>query len=304
MECYSMPIANKKPHWLKKKLPSGETLQKVQKTLRECRLHTVCQEAHCPNLGECYSQGTATFLILGDRCSRSCSFCAIQDAPPLPLNEEEPEEVSRAVEKLGLKYAVITSVTRDDLPDGGAAHFSKTIQAIRARSPGTSIEALIPDFQGSETALNSVIKSDPDVINHNIETVSRLYAEVRPQAVYERSLRLLERVRRRDSRIMSKSGLMLGLGESQDEIISVFEDLLGVGCQILTIGQYLSPSSDHHPVIRYVPPEEFSLLERIAYDMGFVAVASGPFVRSSFHAGEISSKAGVKRNAVNNKKGS
>jgi lipoic acid synthetase len=299
-----MPISNKKPPWLKKRLPSGVTLQKVHKLLKESRLHTVCQEARCPNLGECFSQGTATFLIMGDHCTRHCSFCAIRDDPPLPLDEREPEQVSRAVEKLGLKYAVITSVTRDDLPDGGADHFNKTIRAIRTKSPATSIEVLIPDFQGSETALNRVIMSGPDVINHNIETVPRLYAEVRPQAVYERSLKLLERVATKDNKILTKSGLMLGLGESHEEVIGAFEDLLNIGCQILTLGQYLSPSPDHHPVIRYVPPEEFSRLERIAYEMGFTAVASGPFVRSSFHAGEISSKAGVKRNAVNNKKGS
>lgn len=283
----------KKPPWLKKRLPSGETLQKVHDLLKESQLHTVCQEAHCPNLGECFSQGTATFLIMGDRCTRNCSFCAIKQETPIPLYEHEPEEVSRAVEELALKYAVITSVTRDDLPDGGADHFSKTIRAIRARSPGTSIEVLIPDFQGSKSALEKVITSGPDVINHNLETVPRLYDDVRPQAVYGRSLKLLERVGLADSGILTKSGLMLGLGESQGEIIDVFEDLLGVGCQILTLGQYLSPSSDHHPVVRYVPPEEFHRLEEIAYEMGFTAVASGPFVRSSYHAGDISFKAGV-----------
>lgn len=290
--CMKSEVQLKKPPWLKKRLPAGGTLQKVYKLLRECRLHTVCQEAHCPNLGECFSQGTATFLIMGDRCTRDCSFCAIRHDHPLPLDEGEPEEVSRAVKALGLKYAVITSVTRDDLPDGGADHFGKTIRAIRAESPGTSIEVLIPDFQGSETALKRVIMSGPDVINHNLETVPRLYSRVRPQAVYERSLELLERVWKPDSSILRKSGLMLGLGESQREIIEVFEDLLEAGCQILTLGQYLSPSSDHHRVVRYLPPEEFSRLETIAYEMGFIAVASGPFVRSSYHADEISLKAG------------
>jgi len=294
----------KKPPWLKKRLPSGETLQKVHKLLRDCRLHTVCQEAHCPNLGECFSQGTATFLIMGDRCTRNCGFCAIRHDPPLPLDEGEPEKVSKAVEELGLRYAVITSVTRDDLPDGGADHFSKTIRAIRAGSPGTSIEVLIPDFQGSETALGRVVTSGPDVINHNIETVPRLYAEVRPQAVYERSLKLLDRVRMLDSRVVTKSGLMLGLGEGHKEIKGVFEDLLNAGCQILTLGQYLPPSSDHHRVARYVPPDEFSRLEKIAYEMGFISVASGPFVRSSYHAGEMSLKAEVKRSAVSKNKDS
>jgi lipoic acid synthetase len=280
-------INMKKPPWLKKRLASGETYQKVNTLLKQSRLHTVCQEAHCPNLGDCFSEGTATFMILGDRCTRNCTFCAIRHDHPLPLNDVEPEEVSKAVKTLGLKYAVITSVTRDDLPDGGAGQFAKTIQAIRAVSPGTSIEVLIPDFQGSEGALATVIASGPDVINHNIETVPRLYAEVRPQAVYKRSLQLIERVGKMDGRILSKSGLMLGLGESREEIIGVLEDLLKAGCRVLTLGQYLSPSPGHHPVVRFLQPEEFSSLESAAQKMGFAAVASGPFVRSSFHAGEM-----------------
>ena len=277
----------KKPPWLKKRLASGETYRKVFRLLKESHLHTVCQEAHCPNLGECFSEGTATFMILGDQCSRNCSFCAVRHDPPLPLDEDEPEEVSKAIKALGLKYAVITSVTRDDLPDGGADQFGKTVRAVRAESPETSVEVLIPDFKGSKTALVKVVTSRPDVINHNLETVPRLYPEVRPQAVYERSLQLLERIEKMDRRILTKSGLMLGLGESREEIIGVFEDLLKAGCRILTMGQYLCPSSDHHPVVRYVHPQEFSDLESIAKEMGFVAVASGPFVRSSFHAGEI-----------------
>jgi lipoyl synthase len=285
----------KKPPWLKKRLASGETYRKVFKLLKESHLHTVCQEAHCPNVGECFSEGTATFMILGDRCTRNCTFCAIRHDPPLPMDEGEPEEVSKAVKALGLKYAVITSVTRDDLPDGGADQFGKTVLAIQAESPKTSVEVLIPDFQGSETALAKVVTTGPDVINHNLETVPRLYAEVRPQAVYERSLQLLERVGKRDRRILTKSGLMLGLGESREEIIGVLEDLLKVGCQMLTLGQYLSPSSDHHPVVRFLPPEEFSNLEEIARKMGFTAVASGPFVRSSFHAGEMFLKDPVSR---------
>jgi lipoic acid synthetase len=281
----------KKPPWLKKRLASGETYRKVFRLLKESHLHTVCQEAHCPNVGECFSEGTATFMILGDRCSRNCTFCAIRHDLPLPLDEGEPEEVSKAVKALGLRYAVITSVTRDDLPDGGADQFDRTVRAVRAESPGTSVEVLIPDFQGSKTALLKVVTSRPDVINHNLETVPRLYPEVRPQAVYERSLQLLERIEKMDRRILTKSGLMLGLGESREEIIGVFEDLLKVGCRILTIGQYLSPSSDHHPVVRYLPPKEFSELELIAKEMGFFAVAAGPFVRSSFHAGEMFFKA-------------
>ena len=277
----------KKPPWLKKRLASGETYQKVNTLLKESRLHTVCEEAHCPNLGDCFSEGTATFMILGDRCTRNCTFCAIRHDHPRPLDDGEPEEVSKAVKALGLKYAVITSVTRDDLPDGGAGQFAKTIQAIRAESPGTSIEVLIPDFKGSEDALATVIGSGPDVINHNLETVPRLYAEVRPQAVYKRSLQLIERIVKMDGQILTKSGLMLGLGESREEIIGVLEDLLKAGCRVLTLGQYLSPSPGHHPVVRFLQPEEFSHLESTAQKMGFAAVASGPFVRSSFHAGEM-----------------
>ena len=277
----------KKPSWLKKRLASGEIYQKVYKLLKESHLHTVCQEAHCPNLGDCFSEGTATFMILGDRCTRNCTFCAIRHDYPLPLDASEPQEVSKAVKALRLKYAVITSVTRDDLPDGGACQFEKTIQAIRAESPGTSIEVLIPDFQGAESALATVVASGPDVINHNLETVPRLYAEVRPQAVYERSLQLIERVGKMDGRILTKSGLMLGLGESREEIMGVLKDLLEAGCRALTLGQYLSPSPDHHPVVRFLHPEEFSSLKSAAQEMGFAAVASGPFVRSSFHAGEI-----------------
>ena len=281
----------KKPPWLKKRLASGETYRKVFKLLKESHLHTVCQEAHCPNLGDCFSEGTATFMILGDRCTRNCTFCAIKHDHPLPLDEGEPEEVSKAVKALGLRYAVITSVTRDDLPDGGADQFGKTVRAIRAESPKTSVEVLIPDFQGSKNALAKVVRSRPNVLNHNLETVPRLYAEVRPQALYGRSLQLLERIEKMDRRILTKSGLMLGLGESREEIVGVFEDLLKAGCRILTLGQYLAPSSDHHPVVRYLPPEEFSDIESIAKAMGFVAVASGPFVRSSFHAGEMFFKA-------------
>ena len=281
----------KKPPWLKKRLASGETYQKVNTLLKESRLHTVCEEAHCPNLGDCFSEGTATFMILGDRCTRNCTFCAIRHDHPRPLDDGEPEEVSKAVKALGLKYAVITSVTRDDLPDGGADQFGKTVRAIRAESPKTSVEVLIPDFQGSKNALAKVVRSRPNVLNHNLETVPRLYAEVRPQALYGRSLQLLERIEKMDRRILTKSGLMLGLGESREEIVGVFEDLLKAGCRILTLGQYLAPSSDHHPVVRYLPPEEFSDIESIAKAMGFVAVASGPFVRSSFHAGEMFFKA-------------
>jgi len=276
-----------KPDWLKKRIPSGQACTEVSSLLRDRQLHTVCQEAHCPNLGECFSRGTATFMILGDKCTRSCSFCAVRHDIPLPLDVGEPQRVAMAVEELGLRYVVITSVTRDDLPDGGAFHFAKTIRSIRDQMPNTRVEVLVPDFQGSEWALNIVMEARPDVINHNIETVPRLYPEVRPQADYKRSLQLLKRSKKIDHRILTKSGLMLGLGEDHEEVLNVLEDLLESGCQLLTIGQYLRPSLRHHQVIRFVPPEEFTQWGELASRMGFLAVASGPFVRSSFKAAEM-----------------
>jgi len=281
-----------KPPWLKKRLPAGQTYHKMFKFLRECSLHTVCEEAHCPNLGECFSKGTATFMILGDMCTRNCSFCAVGHGRPLPPDEDEPEMVAKAVKELGLRYAVITSVTRDDLPDGGAAHFAETIRCVKEGNPGTRVEVLIPDFKGSESALNVVVEARPDVINHNIETVPSLYPHVRPQAKYERSLQLLKRVGIMDHRIMTKSGLMLGLGEEPAEVIEAMRDLIDAGCRILTLGQYLAPSSAHHRVVRYLPPREFAEWEKKAYQLGFTGVAAGPFVRSSYHAADTFLKAG------------
>jgi lipoic acid synthetase len=279
-----------KPDWLKKRIPSGQACTEVSSLLRDRQLHTVCQEAHCPNLGECFSRGTATFMILGDRCTRNCNFCAVHHDSPLPPDEGEPQRVAMAVEALGLRYVVITSVTRDDQPDGGAFHFAKTIRSIKARMPNTRIEVLVPDFQGSEWALKIVIEAKPDVINHNVETVPKLYPEVRPQADYRRSLQLLTRCGEMDGRIVTKSGLMLGLGEDHEEVLNVLEDLLESGCQLLTIGQYLRPSSGHHQVIRFVPPEEFTQWGELASRKGFLAVASGPFVRSSFKASDMFQK--------------
>jgi lipoic acid synthetase len=276
-----------KPDWLKKRIPSGQACTEVSSLLRDRQLHTVCQEAQCPNLAECFSRGTATFMILGDRCTRNCNFCAVHHDSPLPPDEGEPQRVAMAVEALGLRYVVITSVTRDDQPDGGAFHFAKTIRSIKARMPNTRIEVLVPDFQGFEWALKIVIEAKPDVINHNVETVPKLYPEVRPQADYKRSLQLLKRSKEIDHRILTKSGLMLGLGEDHEEVLNVLEDLLESGCQLLTIGQYLRPSSRHHQVIRFVPPEEFTQWGELASRMGFLAVASGPFVRSSFKAAEM-----------------
>jgi lipoic acid synthetase len=276
-----------KPPWLKRRIPSGSTYQEVQRLLRDTSLHTVCREACCPNLGECYSRGTATFLILGDRCTRNCRFCAVSHGAPLPPDLNEPARVAQAVAKLGLRYVVITSVTRDDLPDGGARIFSETIRMIRTRTPGTMAEVLIPDFQGNWEALKIVLEARPDVLNHNIETVPRLYPTVRPRALYQRSLELLRQAGHLDPSIPTKSGFMLGLGEAAEEVRQVMHDLRGAGCHILTLGQYLQPSQNHLPVERFVSPEEFAGWKGTALAMGFAEVASGPFVRSSYHAHEL-----------------
>ncbi|MBW2028154.1 MAG: lipoyl synthase [Deltaproteobacteria bacterium] len=276
-----------KPEWLRKRVVTGRVYRNVLDLLKKSGLHTVCQEAHCPNLGECFAQGTSTFMILGDRCTRGCTFCAVRQDVPLPLDGEEPEKVAEAVRELGLRYAVITSVTRDDLADGGASHFAKTVRSVKRRNPGTLVEVLIPDFMGSRRALEEVVGAGPEVINHNMETVPRLYPSVRPGAVYRRSLNLLRRVKEMDQRVVTKSGLMLGLGEGIGEIGGVFQDLRRAGCDLLTLGQYLAPSSVHRPVARFVPPDEFDRLKEKALGIGFKAVASGPFVRSSYHAGEM-----------------
>ena len=259
----------------------------TEQLLRDLQLHTVCEEATCPNRMECFSKRTATFMILGENCTRNCTFCDVHSGTVLPPDPEEPAHVAEAVRKLGLKHAVITSVTRDDLPDGGAFHFVKVIEAVRKISSGTTIEVLIPDFLGDADALQKVIDAGPEIINHNVETVPSLYPEVRPQADYKRSLELLGRVKQADPSMITKSGIMLGLGETEVEVVRVLQDLRDVGCDFLTIGQYLSPSKEHHPVIEYVYPETFSRLEKEAYGLGFFAVASAPFVRSSYHAGEM-----------------
>jgi len=277
----------RKPPWLKRRIPGGRTYQKVYRILQRNELHTVCQEAHCPNLGECFSRGTATFLILGDRCTRRCRFCAVTHGPIGSPDPEEPRRVAEAAQSMDLRFVVVTSVTRDDLSDGGAGHFGQTIREIRQRVPKARVEVLVPDFQGSYSALAAVVQALPDVLSHNLETVLRLYPEVRPGASYSRSLHLLKRVRRLAPDIPTKSGLMLGLGESAEELRQTLFDLLEVGCQILTLGQYLQPSRDHLPVKRFVAPEEFECWRRVSQEMGFHAVASGPLVRSSYHAGEL-----------------
>ena len=276
-----------KPPWLKKRIPPFEDLVKVKSILDSVELHTVCEEARCPNLGECFSKGTATILVLGRICTRNCGFCAVEHGVSVPPDEEEPEKVAQAVRKMDLHYVVITSVTRDDLPDGGASHFAKTIQAIRALDREIQIEVLIPDFKGDPSSLTTVLNEGPDVLNHNVETIPRLYREVRPQADYRRSLRLLKRAKERDTRTLTKSGFMLGLGETEEEILSLLRHLSGVGCDFLTIGQYLRARPDRLPVVRYIPPEEFEEFKKIGEDMGFKSVASGPFVRSSFHAAQM-----------------
>jgi len=279
--------ATPRPPWLKLRLPSGPAYEQVRNLLKEGRLHTVCQEARCPNMWECFSQKTATFLILGDRCTRNCGFCAVAHGPAGPPDTEEPLRVAAAVEQMALKYVVITSVTRDDLSDGGSGVFADTIGSIRDRMPGTFIEVLTPDFMGNIKAIERVILARPHVFNHNIETVPRLYPAVRPQADYRRSLKVLEMAKKIDPNIITKSGIMLGLGERKEEVIETFQDLLHVGCNILTIGQYLQPTKQHLPVIRFVPPEEFKKLRDDAIRMGFDEVASGPFVRSSYHAKDL-----------------
>ena len=278
------PPPLRKPDWLKRRLPTGETFNQVRELIEAGKLHTVCQEAKCPNIWECYSHRTATFLILGERCTRNCRFCSVAAGLPEPLDLDEPGRVAEAVERMGLKYAVVTSVTRDDLPDGGAAHFAATIGEIRRRVPEAEIEVLIPDFQGDRAALETVLRARPDVLNHNIETVPRLYSRVRPRADYRRSLELLRRAGESAPLIPTKSGMMLGLGERPEEIRQTLQDLREVGCRILTLGQYLQPSPTHLPVEAYIPPEDFENWRKAALELGFSEVASAPFVRSSYHA--------------------
>jgi len=268
-------------------LPKGATYEKVRTLLKKSQLHTVCQEAKCPNLWECFSRRTSTFLIMGPNCTRNCRFCAVGHGPLGPPDPGEPERVAEAVARMGLRYVVVTSVTRDDLPDGGAEFFAETIREIRKRVPEALVEVLIPDFKGNGDALKKVMKARPDVLNHNIETVPRLYPSVRPEAVYERSLQVLAHAKAYDPLIPTKSGLMLGLGETPEELEKTLQDLLGAGCTMLTLGQYLQPSKEHVPVQRFVPPEEFDRWKEIALEKGFSEVASGPFVRSSYHAKEL-----------------
>lgn len=280
-------IRTGKPAWLRRKLPSGPQYERIRSMIDKSRLHTVCQEANCPNQFECFSAHTATFLIMGGTCTRNCRFCNIDGGQPGPLDPDEPRRVAQAAADMKLRYVVVTSVTRDDLPDGGAAHFAATIRALREKITGVQVEVLIPDFQGDKKALETVMAARPEVLNHNMETVKRLYPEARPQAEYRRSLNLLARVRQIDPSIPAKSGIMLGLGESEDEVRQTIADIHETGCRMLTIGQYLQPTANHLPVVDFVPPETFDHWRRVALEIGFEKVASGPFVRSSYHAGEM-----------------
>jgi len=273
----------RKPEWLKKQFdPIAES--RMTALLRSLSLHTVCEDANCPNRSECFKSRTATFLILGDVCTRGCRYCAVAKGAPQVLDPDEPQRVAEAAEKLELRHVVITSVTRDDLPDGGADHFAQTILALRKRLPLSTIEVLIPDFQGSEASLNLVINAKPDIINHNVETVPSLYPVVRPQADYARSLELLRRVKQ--AGLYSKTGFMVGLGETRQDVLALMDDLVAAGCDMLTIGQYLQPSKNHLPVVEFITPAQFDEYKEIALEKGIRFVASGPFVRSSYHAAE------------------
>jgi lipoyl synthase len=275
-----------KPEWLKVRAPGSPNYLRLKGLMRELNLHTVCEEARCPNIGECWNHGTATFMILGETCTRACAYCAVAHGRPEPVDAAEPERVAHAIETLGLNYVVITSVDRDDLEDGGASIFAGTIRETRKRLPACRIEVLIPDFQGDEAALRTVLDAGPDVLNHNTETVPRLYRMARSGGRYSRTLELLQRARDYAPHIPTKTGLMVGLGEEPDEVLATLSDLRGVDCQILTIGQYLRPTEAHAPMVRYYDPAEFAELKRAALDMGFVHVESGPLVRSSYHAHE------------------
>jgi len=275
-----------RPAWLRAPAPVGDNYRELKSLVAGLGLHTVCESAACPNVGECWNHRTATFMILGNVCTRRCGFCAVQKGAPLPVDYDEPRRVAEAVAALGLRYAVITSVNRDDRKDGGAELFALTIRAIRRRVPGCRVEVLIPDFQGSHPALDIVLDAAPDVLNHNIETVPRLYRQVRLGARYERSLDVLAYSKRARPGIPTKSGLMLGLGETNDELLDVLRDLAAHSVDILTLGQYLRPSPKHLPVIRYVPPDEFAALRRQGYELGFRHVEAGPLVRSSYHAAD------------------
>lgn len=276
-----------KPSWLRRRMPPPGQHETVRAAIQGLGLHTVCAEAQCPNQMECFGRGTATFLLLGPGCTRNCTFCAVDKSEVRPQDSHEPARIAQAVAGLALDFCVLTMVTRDDLPDGGADHIARAVAAIRRERPAMGIELLISDLGGNWGALDEVLKARPEVLNHNVETVPRLYPTVRPQADYRRSIALLERASSHHPPMVTKSGIMVGLGESREELLETVQDIRNAGCQLLTLGQYLAPSKRHHPVVRYVPPEEFAEYETLARKMGFAGVASAPFVRSSYEAGRL-----------------
>jgi len=278
--------ADRKPPWLKVPAPGGPNYVALKQLMRDHALHTVCEEAHCPNIGECWEHRAATFMILGDVCTRNCAYCAVAHGTPAALDEDEPIRLATAVERMGLRHVVITSVDRDDLPNGGAEIFAAAIAEIRRRTPDTSVEVLIPDFKGSEQALRIVVQAHPDILNHNLETIDRLYRLARPGGRYVRALELLARAKRLDPGMLTKSGIMCGLGEEWDELLAAMRDVRAQGVDILTLGQYLRPSSDHLPIARYYAPDEFAQLRQLGLEMGYRHVEAGPLVRSSYHAWE------------------
>jgi lipoyl synthase len=284
-------MSQRLPAWFKQKIPRAGEMSKVERLLADLKLHTVCEGAHCPNIGQCFAGGTATFMIMGDVCTRNCTFCAVGKGTPLPLDPEEPAHVAEAVKQLGLNYVVITCVTRDDLGDGGASHFADTIRSLHAKIPSLRVEVLVSDFKGNSDSVRIAVSAGPEVFAHNLETVPRLYPFVRPMANYRRSLDVLRQAKDFDRSIITKSGLMLGLGEERDEVVEVMRDLRQAGCELLSLGQYLAPSPSHHPVVRFVTPEEFAEYEAIGMREGFKGVASAPLVRSSFRAGELYDRA-------------
>jgi len=283
----------RKPGWLKVKAPGGAAYAEVRRLVRDLKLHTVCEEAHCPNVGECWGHRTATFLILGEVCTRSCAYCAVAHGRPEPPDAGEPRRLAEAARAMRLRHAVVTSVDRDDLPDGGAGQFAAVVREIRGLQAGTTVEVLIPDFQGSEAALRVVVAAGPDILNHNVETVRRLYGMARPEGDYDRALGLLERAKALAPHLVTKSGLMVGLGETWQEAVDTLRDLRAVGTDLMTVGQYLRPSAAHMPVARFYTPEEFAELRRIGERMGFRHVESAPLVRSSYHAWEQAERSGA-----------
>ena len=288
-----MTTQRKLPEWLKVKMPSGSKYENLKKLMGDQMLHTVCEEARCPNIGDCWERETATYMILGDTCTRACSYCAVKTGSPTGLDLEEPIRLAKTVQTLGLRYAVITSVNRDDLPDGGAFIFGQCIRQIKKLSPSCKVEVLTPDFEGNWDSLKTVLDSEPDTFNHNIETVRRIFPKVRAKGNYELSIELLHKAKEIQADLITKSGIMVGLGETKDEIIRTMKDLRAVDCNLLTIGQYLRPSTKHTPILKWYTPKEFKELEEIGLSLGFSHVASGPLVRSSYHADEQHSSASI-----------